>query len=338
MRKLCCLWLVTLATWSWAPPLPFYVPESFLPYLQPEHYLIPLETGPNEIVEQANRIIQGEINRNVGGNGKRIRPLLTFLAAALVGLPPQQALHIARIVEYVHGASLMHDDVIDEDDERRGEETTRKKVGNKRAVLHGDSWLALLTQLSLRTLPHPIAMTDEVMQVIRGMAIGEEIQAAAIKRGYYTDEEYREIIIHKTGLLFGWAMTAPTYYLIGEKELVRKRFQDFAIALGELYQIWDDLDPADYKKMEANLVRHLAAKAMGSQPSVAVTFTKPQLEIGRDLAMIRLRAKAQELQEHLIPALIIDAAPFLKTSPYHFNEGGLCEKSLRSMVDFLSSR
>jgi octaprenyl-diphosphate synthase len=173
----------------------------------------------------------------IESGGKRIRPLIHYFLTQLYGYKGKYWLDVGAIAELIHGASLLHDDVVDLAELRRGKPTVGKLYGNKTAILAGDYLLACgihhLNQL------HSPALMDSFTQVIRDLAVGELIQMEWEKSPKITMEIYNKIIYGKTASLFGAVgQTAGILCELSSKEI--SILYKFGITLGMLFQKKDD--------------------------------------------------------------------------------------------------
>src|SRR5258705_7636103 len=142
----------------------------------------------------------GEYLRASGG--KRVRPALTVLANYAVGGDGSRynSIRMATVMEFLHTATLVHDDIIDQADTRRNRQTVNALYGNETAVLMGD-WLymsAFETSLAERSLP----ILDILTRVTRKMTEGELLQLTTLDRTDITEQQYLDIIERKTAYLF----------------------------------------------------------------------------------------------------------------------------------------
>ncbi|TNE68545.1 MAG: polyprenyl synthetase family protein [Rhodobacteraceae bacterium] len=174
----------------------------------------------------------------IEAGGKRLRPMLTLAAAKACGYDGPYHIHLAATVEFIHTATLLHDDVVDESAQRRGRPTANLLWDNKSSVLVGDYLFARSFQL----------MTDaDNMRVLRilsnasaTIAEGEVLQLTAAQ-DLKTDEAiYIQVVRGKTAALFA-AATEVGGVLAGADETVVKALFDYGDALGISFQIVDDL-------------------------------------------------------------------------------------------------
>jgi octaprenyl-diphosphate synthase len=172
----------------------------------------------------------------VAAGGKRIRPLTVLLSAACFGPVPQAAREVAIVAELVHSATLLHDDVIDDSPERRGNEAARKVWGNAVSVLAGD---LLLTHALDRTLAAaPLALPD-LLTTLRYLVDGEVVQLRGRARLDTTEAVYFRILEGKTASLFGWSARAGAI-VAGAGTSERQALGQFGERMGVAFQLVDD--------------------------------------------------------------------------------------------------
>jgi octaprenyl-diphosphate synthase len=172
--------------------------------------------------------------------GKRVRPALTILSNYAVGGDGSRynSIRMATVMEFLHTATLVHDDIIDSADTRRNRPTVNALYGNETAVLMGD-WLymsAFETSLAERSLP----ILDILTRVTRKMTEGELLQLTTLGRSDISEQQYLDIIERKTAFLFG-ACCEVGAILGGASESEQKALADYGMNLGMAFQLTDDL-------------------------------------------------------------------------------------------------
>lgn len=174
----------------------------------------------------------------VEAGGKRLRPMLTLASARLCGIDNDRHILLAAAVEFIHTATLLHDDVVDESQQRRGRPTANLLWDNKSSVLVGDYLFARSFQL--------MAETDsmQVMHILSNasatIAEGEVLQLTAAKDIATTEDIYIQVVRGKTAALFSAATEAGTV-VAGASKAVQQALFDYGDALGIAFQIVDDL-------------------------------------------------------------------------------------------------
>lgn len=174
----------------------------------------------------------------VEAGGKRLRPLLTLAAARLCGYEGPYHIHLAATVEFIHTATLLHDDVVDESAQRRGRPTANLLWDNKSSVLVGDYLFARSFQLMTET------NSLRVMQILSNasatIAEGEVLQLTAAQDLATTEAIYLQVVRGKTAALFS-AATEVGGVIAGAPEAAVRALFTYGDALGIAFQIVDDL-------------------------------------------------------------------------------------------------
>ena len=188
----------------------------------------------------------------IAAGGKRLRPMLLLLAARALGHAGADAHQLAAVVEFIHTATLLHDDVVDESDLRRGRKTANALFGNAASVLVGDFLYSRSFQLmvELERLPVMKVLADTT----NAIAEGEVLQLLHIRNPDTDEPAYLKVIERKTAVLFA-AATRLGAFLAGADDTVQRRLHDYGMALGYAFQIADDV--LDYSADEATLGKHL---------------------------------------------------------------------------------
>ena len=171
-------------------------------------------------------------------NGKMMRPILTLLMAKLFGEINYSALHAALSLELLHTASLVHDDVVDESDKRRGQSSVNAIYNNKVSVLGGDYMLA--TSLKHSAMTGSIRIVDLVARLGQNLAEGEIIQLTNINASEFSEEVYYDVIRKKTAALFTASAEAGAVAVNSSDEMVQNA-RLFGEMIGIAFQIKDDI-------------------------------------------------------------------------------------------------
>ncbi len=174
----------------------------------------------------------------VEAGGKRLRPMLTLASARLCGYDGPYHVHLAATVEFIHTATLLHDDVVDESERRRGRPTANLLWDNKSSVLVGDYLFARSFQLMTET--GSLRVLDILANASATIAEGEVLQLTAAQ-DLATDEGiYLKVVRGKTAALFSAATEAGGVIAAAPEDQVRALFT-YGDALGVAFQIVDDL-------------------------------------------------------------------------------------------------
>jgi octaprenyl-diphosphate synthase len=174
----------------------------------------------------------------VEAGGKRLRPMLTLAAARMCGYGGPFHVHLAATVEFIHTATLLHDDVVDESQRRRGRPTANLLWDNKSSVLVGDYLFARSFQLMVET--GSLRVLDILSNAAAVIAEGEVLQLTAAQ-DLATDERiYLQVVRGKTAALFS-AATEAGAVIAGAPDAQVQALRDYGDALGIAFQIVDDL-------------------------------------------------------------------------------------------------
>lgn len=186
------------------------------------------------------------------GGGKRIRPLLLMISANLTGNPGEDAVLLAATVEFIHTASLLHDDVVDEADVRRGRSSANSVWGNPATILVGDYLYSKALHQSVQVSNR--RAVEILSNTTTAMSEGEILQLLKSGDPSLTEEEYVEIIERKTAILMSSAcrLAAVVGGVPQEKE---DALAGFGMDLGLAFQLMDDA--LDYTAEEAKLGKSL---------------------------------------------------------------------------------
>lgn len=243
-----------------------------------EREMLLLEEIERRLLEELNpkvRLVLEAGRYLIEGGGKRLRPLLTMLSCGMCGEDPERALPLGVGLEYIHAASLLHDDVVDGAGKRRGRETANLVFGNEVAVLTGDYMYA--KALHLFSTYGNMEMIRLVSGVVMDMAEAQVLELSKVGE-LISEEEYFQIIDGKTGVLFG-ACTAVGGMAGGC--LDKEKLYEAGLRLGRAFQLIDDLldyagDPQKTGKPVGNDLRE--GKATYPLLSVLSTLERREVE------------------------------------------------------------
>jgi octaprenyl-diphosphate synthase len=174
----------------------------------------------------------------IEAGGKRLRPMLVLAAARLLGYTGPYHVHLAATVEFIHTATLLHDDVVDESARRRGRPTANLLWDNKSSVLVGDYLFARAFQLMVE--PGNLRVLDILANASATIAEGEVLQLTAAQDLATTEAIYLQVVRGKTAALFSAATESGAEIAGGTPAQVKALF-DYGDALGIAFQIVDDL-------------------------------------------------------------------------------------------------
>lgn len=242
-----------------------------------------LEEVEAEFERQASSNVQviaylGDYLRRSGG--KRVRPALTILSNYAVGGEGGRynSIRMATVMEFLHTATLVHDDIIDKADTRRNRPTVNALYGNETAVLMGD-WLymsAFETSLSERSL----AILDILTHVTRKMTEGELLQLTTLGCADVSEAHYLDVLKRKTAYLFS-ASCEIGAILGGADEEKQKALREYGLKLGTAFQLTDDL--LDFTASEEVLGKAAGADLLGGKVTLPLILLLSENPGARDM-------------------------------------------------------
>ncbi|MGB4223394.1 MAG: polyprenyl synthetase family protein, partial [Syntrophorhabdus sp.] len=207
-----------------------------------------LESTIQKLITTKIGFIKEIVNHIIRSGGKRVRPILIILTARLCGYKGEKHIPYAAIIEFIHTATLLHDDVVDNAQTRRGSSTANTLWGNEPSVLVGD----FLFSKSFELMAHN--GNEEIMRIMSeattSLAEGEILELLKTCDIDTTEEEYFEIIKNKTASLFSAACEVGA--ILGRvNQTKRAALRDFGYNLGMAFQLTDDV--LDYTSYDAVL-------------------------------------------------------------------------------------
>lgn len=232
----------------------------------------------------------------IGAGGKRVRPLIVVLAARAAGYQGQDHIPLAAIIEFIHTATLLHDDVVDASDLRRGRETANHVFGNEAAVLTGDFLYSrafqMMADLDRMAVMKLMADTTNVI------AEGEVLQLLNQHDPDTTEARYYDVIYRKTARLFETAGQLGALLTNASPE------QEAALAaygrhLGNAFQLVDDA--LDYAADPNETGKNLGDDLAEGKPTLPLLHV---LENGTDMDKARVRAAIEEGSRDELPAIL----------------------------------
>jgi octaprenyl-diphosphate synthase len=203
--------------------------------------------------------------------GKRLRPLLTIASAELCGYKGKRHIRLAACVEFIHTATLLHDDVVDKSYLRRGKETANQVWGNKASVLVGDFLFSRAFELMV--LDGSLEVLEILSKASCAIAEGEVLQLSSSHDLKLTEETYLQIIESKTARLFSAATEVGAVVAKVEKAK-RHMLSRFGYALGMAFQLMDDI--LDYAADQEKLGKSIGDDFREGKVTLPVIFAYEQ--------------------------------------------------------------
>lgn len=210
-----------------------------------------------EDLYKVNQVIQAQLSSDVflinqlgsyitESGGKRIRPLITLLSAKALNYQGEQHILAAAFIEFIHTATLLHDDVVDESDLRRGKSTANALFGNAASVLVGD--YIYTRSFQMMTQIRSLKVLDIMSSATNAIAEGEVQQLVNCNNPDTTTEEYLQVIYRKTARLFE-AATHTAAAISNVDEATEHGLKEYGRYIGTAFQLIDDL--LDYSAKDA---------------------------------------------------------------------------------------
>ena len=203
----------------------------------------------------------------VGNGGKRLRPMLLLLAAKALGGVSDNHLVLAAVIEFIHTATLLHDDVVDESDLRRGKESANAVWGNAASVLVGDYLYSSAFEMMVRT--GNMRVMEILSKTTTAIAEGEVLQLLNCNNPETTEAKYLEVIVRKTAILFS-AATRLSAVIAGVSVEIEEGLAQYGQHLGVAFQLIDDA--LDYKASQDDLGKNLGDDLAEGKPTLPLIY------------------------------------------------------------------
>ena len=209
--------------------------DIFMKWLEPD--IIKINQSILNNLLGSEPLISDLSNHIIGSGGKRIRPLLTIACSKLCNYIGSRHIELASVIEFIHTATLLHDDVVDDSKKRRGKSSANFIWDNKSSILVGDYLLSKAFRILINE--GSITCLDIISKASVKISNGEVKQLVSIKNLHTNESEYLDIINHKTAELFSAAcqIGGEVSEIYSEK---KKCLAEFGTFLGMAYQIVDD--------------------------------------------------------------------------------------------------
>ena len=224
-------------------------------------------------------------NYIINSGGKRLRPMLALLMARACGYQGEKHIDVAAIVEFIHTATLLHDDVVDESDMRRGKETANNVWGNQAAVLVGDFLYSRAFEMMVDV--NEMRVMSIMAQTTNTIAEGEVLQLLNINDADTSEARYFEVIYSKTAKLFEAACQLGAV-LAGLSEDQEKAVAQYGVHLGTAFQLVDDI--LDYIADSDVMGKNVGDDLAEGKPTLPLIYAmRSSLDNGevKDAAMVR---------------------------------------------------
>ena len=232
----------------------------------------------------------------IGAGGKRIRPRLVLLFSEALGFEGPERYELAAIVEFIHTATLLHDDVVDESALRRGRTTANAMFGNAASVLVGDFLYSRAFQMMVSV--NRMRVLDVLADATNVIAEGEVLQLINMHDPDLAVDEYLEVIRYKTAKLFE-ASARLGAVLGGATRVVEESCADFGRSLGTAFQLVDDL--LDYEGNSDELGKNVGTDLREGKPTLPLLIAMARADSAdRNL----IRQAIEQGEQHKLPEIL----------------------------------
>lgn len=258
--------------------------------------------------------------------GKRLRPVLVLLSAKACGYSGDDDALLAAVVEFIHTATLLHDDVVDDSEMRRGQKTASNIWGNEAAVLVGDYLYSRAFQMMVKA--ESMRIMDLLADATNTIAQGEVLQLLNIHDADTTEEKYHEVIYGKTACLFEAATRIGA--ILGDSDTgLEQAMADFGRHLGTAFQLVDDA--LDYTATSDELGKNVGDDLAEGKPTLPLIYA---MQHGNDeqKALIRKAIKDGGL-EHIgaIKNILDETGALAYTLGQARSESTLAKAAIKSL-------
>jgi octaprenyl-diphosphate synthase len=227
----------------------------------------------------------------IGAGGKRLRPLSVLLAARACGYRGVQHVDAAAIIEFIHTATLLHDDVVDGSDLRRGRDTANHVFGNEASVLVGDYLYSRAFQMMVDL--GDMRIQEVMANATNTIAMGEVLQLMNAHDPDTTEERYLEVIYRKTAKLFE-AGAQVAAILAKAPPAVEQAMVEYGRHLGTAFQLVDDA--LDYRADREELGKNLGDDLAEGKPTLPLIYAMAHSSVD-DTARLRVAVEAGGLED-----------------------------------------
>jgi len=282
-----------------------------------------LELVNQLIVEQLHSHV--EMVENVGhyivdAGGKRLRPLLVLLSAVALGRSDAAHITFATIIEFIHTATLLHDDVVDISSLRRGRPTANAQFGNAPSVLVGDFLYTRAFQLMVRL--GDMDILSHMAETTNIIAEGEVLQLTRAGDASTSEMQYLDVITRKTAILFAAACYGAAT-LSGADEKTRNTLREFGLNLGIAFQMIDDV--LDYDGNAATMGKNVGDDLMEGKVTLPLIHTLLQGNAAEQTAVRRAIIEKNSSQLEQITAAVrrCGALDYTRARAKHYHDMAL---------------
>lgn len=264
----------------------------------------------------------------INSGGKRLRPILLLLMAKALGYQGNDHINLAAVIEFIHTATLLHDDVVDESDLRRGNDTANALFGNAASVLVGDYLYSRSFQMMVESNSLPVM--DVLADTTNKIAEGEVMQLMNVNDPDTSMDSYLSVIEHKTATLFEAATHLAGLLADSDAETL-KQLRDFGLRLGNAFQMIDDA--LDYEADEEKLGKQLGDDLAEGKPTLPLILAM-QNASEEERVVIRNSIETGSREQFATIKQIIEKSGALeKTHEIAQREANLAKQALHALPE-----
>jgi len=278
--------------------------------------------------EQVNQLIIEQLHSNVpmvenvghyivDAGGKRLRPLLVLLSAAALGSCHEQHIKFAAVVEFIHTATLLHDDVVDISSLRRGRPTANAEFGNAPSILVGDFLYTRAFQLMVQL--DDMSLLRHMADTTNTIAEGEVLQLTRAGDAATTEQQYLEVITRKTAILFAAACYGAAN-LNGATEDTCQLLHDIGLNLGIAFQMIDDV--LDYEGDPATMGKNVGDDLTEGKPTLPLIHVLRE-GTAQEQALVRRAISektAEDIQQVIVAVNRCGALDYTRNQARHYHD------------------
>ena len=221
---------------------------------------------------QSDVVLINQLGRYIiSGGGKRIRPVVVLLAARASGATGDEAIQLAAVIEFIHTATLLHDDVVDTSDLRRGKETANAVFGNQAAVLTGDFLYSRAFQMMVEV--QQMRVMEILSETTNVIAEGEVLQLLNCNDPDTTEERYFQVIYRKTAKLFE-ASAQLGAVVAQQSDTFEHALMEYGKHLGNAFQLVDDA--LDYSATTEVMGKNIGDDLAEGKPTLPLIYAMQQ--------------------------------------------------------------
>ncbi|NPA72909.1 MAG: octaprenyl diphosphate synthase [Gammaproteobacteria bacterium] len=263
----------------------------------------------------------------INSGGKRLRPLLVLLSARACGYQGTEHQLMAAVIEFIHTSTLLHDDVVDESDTRRGNKTANEVWGNAASVLVGDFLYSRSFEMMVE--PGILKIMQVMAEATNVIAEGEVLQLLNCHDADTTKERYMEVIHRKTAKLFEAATQMGP--ILAEKPELESAFIAYGRHLGAAFQLIDDA--LDYTGNEAELGKNIGDDLAEGKPTLPLIYSlKNGTPAEQSIIRRAIESEGVALLEE-VTAIIKSSGAIAYTEEIAKQEAELAKQALTPLVD-----